>query len=64
MLGHMQSAYEKTVTEPPGKEKEDSLDSKRKKKNNRNTSSTKQYRQEGRKPENRLCCSFTKDPNG
>lgn len=28
----MQSAYEKTVTEPPGKEKEDSLDSKRKKK--------------------------------
>lgn len=50
----MQSAYEKTVTEPPGKEKEDSLDSKRKKKKNRNTSSTKQYRQEGRKPENRL----------
>lgn len=48
----MQSAYERTVTEPPGNEKEGSLDTRGK--NNRKTSSTKQYRQEDRKPENRL----------
>lgn len=48
MLGHMQTTDERTVTEPPGKEKEDSVDSRA---GNRKTSSTKQYRQDGRRPE-------------
>lgn len=64
MLGHMQSAYEKTVTEPPGKEKEDSLDSKRKKK--KKTETLPPPSNTDRKAGNLRTdsCSFTKDPNG